>query len=47
MSINDVTKYQKRFVRKSRDAWNIFRDEFNEPKLRIEEFIDYYKPKDN
>ena len=45
MNINDVTRYIKKFVSKSRSAWKIYLEEFSEPKPTIEEFIEHYKPK--
>lgn len=39
MNINDVTRFIKRFVSKSRTAWKIYLEDFSEPKLTIEEFI--------
>lgn len=45
MNLSDVSKYQRKFVSKSRTAWQIYQDQFSEPKLTIEEFIDFYKPK--
>jgi hypothetical protein len=35
MNANDVTKYIKRFVSKSRSGWKIYLDEFSEAKLTI------------
>ena len=35
MNANDVTKYIKRFVSKSRSAWKIYLDEFSEAKITI------------
>lgn len=36
MNLADVTKYQRKFVSKSRTAWQIFQDQFSEPKMTIE-----------
>ncbi len=46
MNVNDVTKYIKRFVSKSKFAWKIYLEQFSEPKLTIEQFIEHYKPKE-
>jgi hypothetical protein len=47
MNANDVTRYIKRFVSKSRSAWKIYLDEFSEAKLTIEKFIEHYRPKES
>lgn len=46
MNVNDVTKYIKRFVSKSKSAWRIYLDEFSESRLSIEQFIEHYKPRE-
>ena len=44
MNINDVNKYMKRFVNKSKIAWKYFLENYNnESKLSIDEFIDNFK----
>jgi hypothetical protein len=38
MNLDDVTKYQKRFVKSGRIAWKYYLEEYDE-KMTIEEFI--------